>query len=106
MDVPRESEVGGEEYGEEGRVGERGVEAGSYAERVVGGKREEEDDWFGGLVFHGNVYISFVLFYHLYVHGIGKGDIEWRRLPGYCEISATVPMLVMECRFQVGEVMM
>ena len=78
----------------------------SYAERVVGGKREEEDDWFGGLVFHGNVYISFVLFYHLYVHGIGKGDIEWRRLPGYCEISATVPMLVMECRFQVGEVMM
>ena len=37
MDVPRESDVGGEEYGEERRVGERGVEAGSYADGAEDG---------------------------------------------------------------------
>lgn len=48
------------------------------------------------------MYISFVNYYHQYVHSIGKGDIVWKNVPGYSDICVTIPLMVMECRFQVS----
>ena len=51
---------------------------------------------------YGNVYITFVNYYHQYVHSVVRGDITWRQVPGYSVISITIPLMMMECRFQVG----
>lgn len=51
---------------------------------------------------NGSVYIAFVNYYHQYIDCVGKGDIVWSKIPGYSDISITVPLMMMECRFQVS----
>lgn len=50
---------------------------------------------------NGSVYIAFVNYYHHYISSISKGDIVWNRVPGYSYIAVTIPLMIMECRFQV-----
>lgn len=50
---------------------------------------------------NGSVYIAFVNYYHHYISSISKGDIVWSRVPGYSYIAVTIPLMIMECRFQV-----
>ena len=73
----------------------------SYVESVIHlGEPIETEDWFSLLMHNGNVYITFVNFYHQYVHSVVRGDIPWNQVPGYSDISITIPLMMMECRFQ------
>lgn len=50
---------------------------------------------------NGSVYIAFVNYYHTIISSTAKATLCGTSVPGYSYIAVTIPLMIMECRFQV-----